>query len=63
MAVLSAVTQVVDKLWTKQTQGIGVGIAGLVEPKKGVFLGGPNLPLGMKNLKLAAFLKTLNLNN
>jgi glucokinase len=55
-SVLASIHEAVDNLWVNGVGGIGVGIAGLVEPKKGIFKGGPNMPLGMKNYPLAASL-------
>ena len=56
-AVLKNVVSAVQKVWHKDVGAIGVGIAGLVDHKKGVFLGGPNLPKALRGAKIAALLE------
>lgn len=56
-AVLKNIIQTTEKLWTKEVKQIGVGIAGVVDHEKGVFLGGPNLPKAFRNVPIAALLK------
>ncbi len=55
--VLDTIITLTKKLWTADVTAIGVGIAGVVDHKKGVFVGGPNLPKDLKNTPLVALLK------
>ena len=55
--VLKNVIDATSKVWQKNVAGIGVGMAGLVDYKKGVFLGGPNLPKELIKAKISDILK------
>ncbi len=50
-------TRAIKAVWSPRVRSIGVGIAGLVDTKNGIFISGPNLPTSLKNLPLAARLK------
>lgn len=56
-ALIRRIVKIVESAWAPGVSGIGVGIAGLVNHEKGVFLDGPNLPKSFKNVPLAAILK------
>lgn len=56
-ALMHLISTSVDKLWIPGIKAIGVGMAGLVDHEKGVFLEGPNLPKSFSNVPVAAQLK------
>ncbi len=56
-ALMTEIEKALVEVWTPRVKSIGIGIAGLVDAKKGVFLGGPNLPPSFRNIPLAARLK------
>lgn len=57
--VLSNLEGAIKKIIRKNTIFIGVGIAGIVNHEKGIFLSGPNLPSLFKNVSLAKKLETI----
>ncbi len=56
-AFIKDIERAIEAVWSPGVSGIGVGIAGLVDAKNGIFLGGPNLPGSLRGLRLAAALK------
>ena len=55
--VIKKIIDAAAKLQTPAVTAIGVGIAGIVDYEKGLFIGGPNLPKNLKNTPLASVLK------
>lgn len=56
-AVLKNIKSAIAGHLTKDVSAIGIGIAGQVDHRRGVFRGGPNLPKDFKNIKLAEIIK------
>ncbi len=56
-AILSNLKRCLQEIWSPDVKGIGVGIAGLVDHNKGVFLSGPNFSASFSDIPLAAWLK------
>ncbi len=56
-AVMANLIKSVDSVLQKDTVAIGIGMAGLIDAKKGVFRVGPNFPKNFKDVPLAALLK------
>lgn len=55
--VLEKIHSAVQQIWMPNISGIGLGIAGLTDHKRGVFLGGPNLPLKLAKIQLTKVLQ------
>lgn len=55
--VLANIIKAVETVWDPSAKAIGVGIAGHTDHKKGIYLTGPNLPKGLRNVALAALLR------
>lgn len=55
--VLENIGKAIAAVWDADVHAIGVGIAGLVDVRHGIFLGGPNFPKSCRRLKIAAILK------
>lgn len=56
-AVLKKLFEAIEEVWSEKVSGIGVGIAGIVDHEKKIFLGGPNLPKDLKNTDFGKILK------
>jgi glucokinase len=56
--ILDHVHEAIKAVWKPGVQGIGVGIAGIVNQKKGVFISGPNLPNNLHKLRIGSWLKS-----
>ena len=50
--VLANIKKSIHLVMSENITAIGIGIAGQVDMKNGVFLGGPNLPKAFKNINL-----------
>lgn len=55
--VILRLEEAIEEVWSEKVTGIGVGIAGIVDHKKGIFLGGPNLSPELKNTEFGKILK------
>jgi len=55
--VLKNIVNSVRQVWSKDVRAIGVGIAGIVDHKKGIYRQGPNFPTAFKNVPLATLLR------
>src|SRR5688572_3865616 len=55
--VLKNIVNSVRQVWSKDVKAIGVGIAGIVDHKKGIYRQGPNFPTAFKNVPVAALLR------
>lgn len=56
-AVLKNIKSAIARHLTKDVSAIGIGIAGQVDHRRGIFHGGPNLPKDFKNIKLVEIIK------
>lgn len=59
-AMLRTLEKVVAGLWTPDVRGIrgiGVGLAGIVDHERGIYLQGPNFPASFRNIPVAALLQ------
>lgn len=56
-AILANTLTAIKAVWASNVQAIGIGIAGVVEAQKGLFISGPNLPDDFRNNRLAAFIQ------
>ena len=50
---LDGLFEAVDSVWDKQVEAIGIGMAGLIDSKKGTLVSAPNLPKSWKGLNIA----------
>ena len=55
--VLANIKKSIHLVMSENITAIGIGIAGQVDMKNGVFLGGPNLPKAFKNINLKKILE------
>jgi predicted NBD/HSP70 family sugar kinase len=55
---LKNINLAVNTVWSPKVQGIGIGIAGKVDRKKGIFVKGPNFDKNFKNVNLRNYLQT-----
>lgn len=55
--VLRNIIDATARVWSPGVGAIGVGMAGIVDHHRGVFVGGPNLPKDLRNTPLAALLR------
>jgi len=55
--VLLRLEEVINEVRSENVSGIGIGIAGIVDIKNGIFLGGPHLPADLKNSEIARLMK------
>lgn len=55
--VMANLVKSIESVIQKDTKAIGIGMAGLIDAKKGMFWVGPNFPKDFKNVPLAATLK------
>ena len=56
-AVMANIIKSIESVWHKDTKAIGIGMAGLIDHKNGIFHFGPNFPKNFKDVPLAALLK------
>jgi glucokinase len=56
-AILKNIEAAVRGVWHKDVVAIGVGLAGSVDHKRGIFLQGPNLSRSFRSVPIAALLK------
>lgn len=54
--ILSHLEAVIKRLIRKNTVGIGIGLAGIVNREKGIFVGGPHLPTSFANTPIVRLL-------
>ena len=55
--VLRNIVSVAERVWRNDVRGIGIGLAGIVDRKKGVFLQGQNLPRSFRNVPIGRLLE------
>ena len=55
--VMKNITHCIDAVKAPGMRAIGVGLAGIVDYRKGIYLQGPNFPTSFKNVPIAAILK------
>lgn len=55
--ILANIERCVSAVWDKKVRGIGMGIAGIVDAEKGIYLQGPNFPISFRRIPLSAWLK------
>ena len=55
--IISTLCAAIDRVWTPEVVAIGVGIAGLVDHQKGMFVHGPNFSPNFRNVQLAHVLE------
>lgn len=55
--VLANIIKAIEVVWSPDVKAIGIGIAGLVDSKKGVYLTGPNMPKDLRDVPLAALVR------
>ncbi|MFA6604361.1 MAG: ROK family protein [Patescibacteria group bacterium] len=55
--ILSNIARAIKEVWTPKVGFIGIGIAGLVNHEKGVFVEGPNFPRSFRQIPLARLIK------
>jgi glucokinase len=56
-AVMANLVKSIESVWQKDVKAIGIGMAGLIDAKKGIFRAGPNFPTNFRDVPLAALLK------
>jgi glucokinase len=53
-AVLDEIAVAAAQVWMPGVKAVGIGLPGLVDAERGIFLGGPNLPKSLRGAKMAA---------
>ncbi len=55
--VLANIEKSVAEVWRPGVAAIGIGLAGLVDHKKGIYLEGPNFPSSFRNVAVASLIR------
>src|SRR3989339_26224 len=55
--LLALIDQTIESLWRSEVVGIGLGLAGITDQQKGIFLNGVNFPPSFRNINFPAILK------
>jgi glucokinase len=55
--IIANIIRAIEDVWSDEVRGIGIGIAGLTDPEKGMFVSGPNFGAAFRNIALKTVLQ------